>query len=67
LIVGRKRGIATDALGLLLAVIVCAASTSENQAGMHLLDHAKRAVPDNHQDVGGPRFQEPVHRTRCRP
>ena len=42
---GRKRGIATDALGLLLAVIVCAASTSENKAGIQVLDHIKQQHP----------------------
>jgi transposase len=45
LIVGRKRSVATDALGLLLAVIVCAASTSENKAGMQVLDQAKQLHP----------------------
>jgi transposase len=35
----------TDALGLLLAVTVCAASVSENQAGMQVLDQAKAAYP----------------------
>jgi len=45
LIVGRKRSIAIDTIGLLLAVIVCAASTSENQAGMYVLDHAKQQYP----------------------
>jgi transposase len=44
-IVGRKRSVATDALGLLLAVTVCAASVSENQAGMQVLDQAKAAYP----------------------
>jgi len=45
LIVGRKRSIATDALGLLLAVIVCAASLSENKAGVQVLDQTKRLHP----------------------
>lgn len=45
LIVGRKRSVATDALGLLLAVIVCAASASENKAGMQVLDQAKNLHP----------------------
>jgi len=40
-ITGRKRGILTDTLGLLLAVIVTAASLTENQAGMALLTRAK--------------------------
>jgi transposase len=44
-IVGRKRSVATDTLGLLLAVIVCAASISENQAGIQVLDQAKAAHP----------------------
>ena len=44
-IVGRKRSVATDTLGLLLAVVVCAASVSENQAGIQVLDQAKGAHP----------------------
>jgi transposase len=45
LIVGRKRSIATDALGLLLAVIVCAASVTENNAGIRVLNQAKALHP----------------------
>lgn len=41
-IVGRKRGVATDTLGLLLTVIVAAASLSENAFGTRLLDRAKK-------------------------
>jgi transposase len=44
-IVGRKRSIATDALGLLLAVTVVAASVSENNAGIQVLDQAKTSHP----------------------
>jgi transposase len=44
-IAGRKRGIVTDALGLLLAVTVTAASLSENAIGMRLLDQAKSTYP----------------------
>ncbi|MGI5487915.1 IS5 family transposase [Microtetraspora malaysiensis] len=44
-IVGRKRSVATDTLGLLLAVTVCAASVSENHAGTRVLDQAKAAHP----------------------
>lgn len=44
-IVGRKRGITTDTLGLLLAVIVVAASVTENAAGIQLLSQAKGAHP----------------------
>jgi transposase len=44
-IVGRKRSIATDTLGLLLAVIVVAASVSENKAGTAVLDQVKAMHP----------------------
>ncbi|MFD0208537.1 IS5 family transposase [Streptomyces hirsutus] len=44
-IVGRKRGILTDTLGLLLAVTVTAASLSENALGIRLLDQAKKTYP----------------------
>ncbi|MFI9644378.1 IS5 family transposase [Micromonospora sp. NPDC051925] len=44
-IVGRKRGIITDTLGLLLAVTVCAASASDNTIGMDLLDQATATYP----------------------
>ncbi|WP_328414360.1 IS5 family transposase [Micromonospora sp. NBC_00389] len=44
-IVGRKRGIVTDTLGLLLAVIVTAASASDNTIGINLLEQAKATHP----------------------
>lgn len=44
-IVGRKRGIVTDALGLILAVVVTAASQSDNAIGIRLLDQAKNTYP----------------------
>lgn len=44
-IVGRKRGIVTDTLGLVLAVIVCAASLTDNTIGTRLLGQAKAAYP----------------------
>jgi transposase len=44
-IVGRKRGILTDTLGLLLAVIVTAASATDNAIGTQLLDQAKADHP----------------------
>lgn len=44
-IVGRKRGIITDTLGLLLAVIVTTASASDNTIGLDLLDRATRTYP----------------------
>jgi transposase len=44
-IVGRKRGILTDTIGLILAVTVTAASLSENAVGIRLLDQAKKTYP----------------------
>lgn len=44
-IVGRKRGILTDTIGLILAVIVTAASISDNAIGTHLLSQAKATYP----------------------
>jgi transposase len=44
-IVGRKRGIITDALGIILAVTVTAASLSDNAIGTHLLSEAQGAYP----------------------
>ncbi|PBC71052.1 transposase [Streptomyces sp. TLI_235] len=44
-IVGRKRGILTDTIGLILAVAVTAASLSENAVGIHLLNQAKETYP----------------------
>lgn len=37
---GRKRGLAVDVLGLVIAVIVLTASTHDNAAGIALLDQA---------------------------
>jgi transposase len=44
-IAGRKRGIITDTLGLLLAVVVTAASVSDNAIGMDLLGRATTTHP----------------------
>ena len=44
-IVGRKRGILTDTIGLILAVTVTAASLSENAVGIRLLDKAQKTYP----------------------
>jgi transposase len=44
-IVGRKRGIITDTLGLLLVVVVTAAGVSDNVIGMDLLDRATTVYP----------------------
>lgn len=44
-IVGRKRSIVTDTLGLLLAVLVTAASVQDSIAGTRLLDRVAAAHP----------------------
>lgn len=44
-IVGRKRSIVTDTLGLLLAVVVTAASVQDSAAGTRLLDQVAAAHP----------------------
>ncbi|MGW3615002.1 IS5 family transposase, partial [Micromonospora sp. NPDC005163] len=44
-IVGRKRSVVTDTLGLLLAVIVMAASATENTAGIQALEQVKATHP----------------------
>ncbi|MEU5930882.1 IS5 family transposase [Streptomyces antimycoticus] len=44
-IVGRKRGIIADTIGLILAVTVTAAGLSENTLGIRLLDQAKTTYP----------------------
>ena len=44
-IVGRKRGILTDTIGLILVVTVAATSLSENAMGIRLLDQAKETYP----------------------
>lgn len=44
-IVGRKRSIATDTLGLLLAVLVTAASVQDSDAGRTLVEHIAAEHP----------------------
>lgn len=44
-IVGRKRAIVTDTLGLLLAVVVLAASATDNNAGIRAINQAKADHP----------------------
>lgn len=44
-IVGRTRSIVTDTLGLLLAVLVTAASVQDSAAGTHLIDQVAAAHP----------------------
>jgi transposase len=42
---GRKRGLAVDALGLIIAVVVMAASATDNQVGIRLLDKVVAYTP----------------------
>ncbi len=42
---GRKRGIATDVLGLIIAVVVVAASVHDNAIGITLLDKVAASAP----------------------
>ncbi|WP_344025546.1 IS5 family transposase [Streptomyces luteireticuli] len=42
---GRKRGIATDVLGLVIAAVVVAASVHDNAIGITLLDKAAASAP----------------------
>ncbi|WTE74473.1 IS5 family transposase [Streptomyces sp. NBC_01615] len=57
-IIGRKRGILTDTIGLILAVTVTAASLSENAVGIQLLDQANCG---NARCRGDPTVPEPGH------
>lgn len=51
-IVGRKRSIVTDTLGLLFAVLVTAASVQDSVAGTHLLDQVAADRPGIHKACG---------------
>lgn len=42
---GRKRGLAVDALGLIIAVVVTAASVTDNAIGIRLLDKLAQHAP----------------------
>lgn len=42
---GRKRGLAVDVLGLIIAVVVTAGSATDNQVGITLLDEVVRYTP----------------------
>ncbi|MEU8924878.1 transposase [Kitasatospora sp. NPDC048545] len=62
---GRKRGIATDVLGLVIAVVVVAASVHDNAIGIALLDKVAASAPTHRdQGVGGRRVQERRRRAR---
>jgi transposase len=62
-IVGRKRGILTDTIGLILAVIVTAASLSENAVGIQLLDQAKKTYPTISKSGSTPASRTPSSST----
>ncbi len=42
---GRKRGMAADALGLIIAVVVTAASVTDSAIGIRLLDKVTEHAP----------------------
>lgn len=42
---GRKRGLAVDALGLIIAVVVTAASVTDNAIGIQLIDQVAASTP----------------------
>lgn len=62
-IVGRKRSIATDTLGLLIAVLVTAASVHDSIAGARLLDQVA-ADPPYPQGLGRRRLPPAPRRAR---
>ncbi|MFD2357732.1 transposase [Nonomuraea ferruginea] len=65
---GRKRGLAVDVLGLVIAVVVLAASAHENTAGIALLDRvAARHRGHRDQGAGRPGVQERGRRAWRRP
>ncbi|MFE7129197.1 transposase [Streptomyces sp. NPDC057617] len=62
-IIGRKRHIVTETLGLLLAVTVTAAGIHDSAAATQLLPR-RRTPPDRHQSPGRQRLQDQSRRTR---
>ena len=62
---GRKRHIATDTLGLLLVLLVTAASVQDTTGGRDVVASG-RPPPGCGQGLGGQRLQAQRHRTRCR-
>ncbi|MFB7337074.1 IS5 family transposase [Streptomyces adustus] len=59
-IVGRKCGILTDTIGLILALTVTAAGLSENALGIRLLDQAKGTYPTISKSWVGTGFKNAV-------
>jgi transposase len=61
---GRKRCLAVDVLGLVIAVVVLAASAHENTAGIALLDQVAASTPTVSTGAGRPGVQELGRRAR---
>jgi transposase len=57
---GRKRGLAVDVLGLVIAVVVLAASAHENTAGTALLDQVAASTPSVSTALAGQGFKRSV-------
>jgi transposase len=57
---GRKRGLAVDVLGLVIAVVVLAASAHENAAGTALLDMVAATTPTVSTALAGQGFKSSV-------
>jgi transposase len=57
---GRKRGLAVDVLGLVIAVVVLAASAHENTAGTALLDQVAASTPTVTTALAGQGFKSSV-------
>ena len=57
---GRKRGLAVDVLGLVIAVVVLAASAHENAAGTALLDKVAATTPAVSTALAGQGFKNSV-------
>ena len=62
---GRKRGLAVDVLGLVIAVVVLAASAHDNAAGIALLDKVAADTDTVHKALVGPGVQERRRRARA--
>ncbi len=65
-IIGRKRSIVTDTIGLLLAVLVTAASVQDGTAGRQLLTQVAAEHPPP-RGLGRHGLQERRHRARRNP
>ena len=57
---GRKRGLAVDVLGLVIAVVVLAASAHENTAGIALLNQVAASTPSVSTVLAGQGFKSSV-------